>query len=67
MTQTESQSDVLDGPSTPSLKVEPLPLQDWGFYNCPAIPFWADANGDSGPHALATDDRAADEARERGG
>jgi hypothetical protein len=26
-------------------KVGHLPLQDWGYYNCPAIPFWADANG----------------------
>jgi hypothetical protein len=28
-----------------SPKLGHLPLQDWGYYNCPAIPFWADANG----------------------
>ncbi len=51
MTQTEtgSESDVLDGPSTPSLWVNSLKLHDWGFYNCPAIPFWADSSGAPDP------------------
>ena len=22
-----------------------LPIQQWGYYNCPAIPFWALADG----------------------
>ena len=28
-----------------SPKLGHLALRDWGYYNCPAIPFWADANG----------------------
>jgi len=56
-TQTEPQSQdgvALDGPSTPSLHVAQLPLQEWGFYNCPAIPFWADAAGNPDPTHLQT-------------
>jgi hypothetical protein len=49
MTETGTERDDLDGPSTPSLKVGHLPLQAWGFYHCPAIPFWADANGNPDP------------------
>ena len=51
MTQTDTgpESDVLDGPSTPSLWVNSLKLHDWGFYNCPAIPFWADTDGTPDP------------------
>ena len=28
------------------LKLSQLPLREWNFANCPAIPFWADQYGD---------------------
>src|SRR4051794_29263389 len=47
--------EVHDGPSNASSFVKQLPLAEWGFTNCPAIPYWADEYGDpSFPHILAT-------------
>jgi hypothetical protein len=34
---------MTDGATPPALGH--LPLQEWGFYNCPAIPFWALPDG----------------------
>ncbi|HEY2353600.1 MAG TPA: lipoxygenase family protein [Gaiellaceae bacterium] len=28
-------------PPPPQPVLIPLPLQEWGFYNCPAVPYWA--------------------------
>ena len=38
--------EVSDGPSTNLSFLKQLPLQQWGFTNCPAIPYWADEYGD---------------------
>lgn len=47
--------EVADGPRTDTSFVRRLPLEKWGFDNCPAIPYWADAYGDpSLAHILAT-------------
>lgn len=44
--------EIVDGPST---LLGRLPLQDWGFEHCPAIPYWTDAYGDPDlRHVLAT-------------
>jgi len=29
-----------------SLRIAQLPIRDWGFLNCPAIPYWSDEYGD---------------------
>ena len=41
-----SRIDLVMTDTGTSPKLGHLPLQEWGFDNCPAIPFWADANGD---------------------
>ena len=47
--------EVVDGPSSPLSFLKQLPLREWGFTNCPAIPYWADAYGDPDiKHILAT-------------
>lgn len=38
--------EVADGRSDGSSFLKQLPLREWGFENCPAIPYWADAEGD---------------------
>jgi hypothetical protein len=49
------EAEVVDGPKSATSSVKRLPLETWGFHNCPAIPYWADAYGDpSLPHILAT-------------
>jgi hypothetical protein len=35
----------LDGPATDLSYVRKLPIDAWGFTNCPAIPYWADVYG----------------------
>lgn len=35
-----------DGPSDGSTFVKHLPLSEWGFENCPAVPYWANQYGD---------------------
>ena len=39
-------SSYLDAPSTWSAFLRQLPLREWGFSNCPAVPYWADEHGD---------------------
>jgi Lipoxygenase len=47
--------EVVDGPSSPLSFLKQLPLREWGFENCPAIPYWADQYGDPDiKHILAT-------------
>ncbi|HTU94538.1 MAG TPA: hypothetical protein VMF14_01785 [Solirubrobacteraceae bacterium] len=49
MTQVPSPVDDVgaDGAqASPPTHVAQLPLRQWGLVNCPAIPYWADANGD---------------------
>jgi hypothetical protein len=38
--------EVSDGPRTNLSFLKQLPLRQWGFMNCPAIPYWADEFGD---------------------
>jgi hypothetical protein len=45
-------ADAMTDNATPP-KLGKLPLQTWGYYNCPAIPFWADANGNPDPTHVA--------------
>ena len=40
---TRSADEVLDRPRTKSSFLKQLPLREWGFEHCPAIPYWADA------------------------
>jgi hypothetical protein len=46
MTNAETGSAVVPLPPDPSDHVGQLPLREWGFVHCPAIPYWADAGGD---------------------
>jgi hypothetical protein len=39
--------------ATPPPKLGKVKLHELGFYNCPAIPFWADANGNPDPTHVA--------------
>ena len=61
MTHTETEPQIqpdgpaLDGPSTPSLYVSKLPIRAEGYVNCPALPFWADKDGNPDPtHVSST-------------
>jgi hypothetical protein len=46
--------NVAARPSTKASSVQRLPLYELGFENCPAIPYWADKNGDPDlQHVLA--------------
>ncbi|MGH3025053.1 MAG: hypothetical protein ACRDLR_01220, partial [Gaiellaceae bacterium] len=45
-------------------KLGKLPLRELGYYNCPAIPFWADANGEPDPTHVADTEKHL---KERGG
>jgi hypothetical protein len=48
-------NEVRDAPSNNLSFVKKLPLREWGFTNCPAIPYWADEYGDpSFEHVVAT-------------
>jgi Lipoxygenase len=44
--ETETGSAVVPLPPDSSDHVAQLPLREWGFFHCPAIPYWADADGD---------------------
>jgi hypothetical protein len=47
--------EVGDAPITKESFLKQLPLQEWNFMNCPAIPYWADEFGDPDfKHILAT-------------
>jgi hypothetical protein len=47
--------EVVDGPSNQLSFVKQLPLREWGFKHCPAIPYWADKYGDPDlKHVIAT-------------
>jgi hypothetical protein len=47
--------EVVDRPSTSTSFVRRLPVREWGFEHCPAVPYWADAHGDPDlKHVLAT-------------
>jgi hypothetical protein len=38
--------EFVDGPISKQSFLKKLPLLDWGFEHCPAIPYWTDAYGD---------------------
>jgi hypothetical protein len=42
----EPDAVILDGPSSATSYVARLPVREWGFEHCPAIPYWADVDGD---------------------
>jgi hypothetical protein len=44
--ETDPGGPVVPLPPDSSDYVAQLPLQEWGFAHCPAIPYWADAVGD---------------------
>ncbi len=47
--------EFAEAPATKESFLKHLPLQKWGFSNCPAIPYWADKNGDPDlKHIVAT-------------
>jgi hypothetical protein len=47
--------EVRDAPRSKTSFVKRLPLQEWGFTNCPAIPYWANEYGDPDfQHIVAT-------------
>jgi Lipoxygenase len=47
--------ELVDGPRDEHSFLKQLPLRTWGFEHCPAIPYWADKNGDPDlKHLLAT-------------
>lgn len=46
MTNTPPGSPIIPVPPDPSDQVGQLPVREWGFVHCPAIPYWADAYGD---------------------
>ena len=53
--QIQADGPALDGASTPSLYVSKLKIRDEGYLNCPALPFWADQDGNPDPiHAKST-------------
>ena len=37
---------VHDGPRTATSYLKQLPIREWGFEQCPGLPYWADAYGD---------------------
>ena len=39
-------AEVVDGPRDKFSFLRKLPLHEWGFEHCPAIPYWADEFGD---------------------
>ena len=47
----EAEADeVVDAPRSDASFVGHLPLREWGLTNCPAIPYWADPNGNPDWH-----------------
>jgi Lipoxygenase len=44
--ETEAANPVVPIPPPSTDHVAQLPVQEWGFVNCPAIPYWADEVGD---------------------
>src|SRR4026209_2197654 len=38
--------EFVDGPASKDSFLKKLPLLEWGFEHCPAIPYWADEFGD---------------------
>lgn len=47
--------EIVDAPATKKSRLACLPLREWGFAHCPAIPYWVDEYGDPDlKHILAT-------------
>ena len=57
--------EVVDHPSDPKSFLKKLPLREWGFEHCPAIPYWADEHGDPDlEHVLTTVGKLAERGEE---